>query len=323
MERFKLACAAPELEKFVPELADECVEYLFPNKNGSPIQEGKKYSLSREEVERICVEHSKKLLSKLDLLTTPSIPWRKFQGERPQALLFLAREYVKGRLGKVGRDFWERLLARQRERACKVLVVHGVEKEEELGVVYGEEFFHKVGDPEDLKKYPQAISFLIQTYLKREDGCGAEGKRVMEELLRKFGREYYRILFERLYAKNGRNTKQFVMDVLDNYSHIPPEVKMEILSFKEGDMYAKRGIQVLQEEGSNGRDGQSALFEEIGKHLHRRVEVPKSLQEAREIQRLLDNQRARAESLQQYLKINELEELGEKLELFIGKMKER
>lgn len=383
LKQFQLACVAPELAPFISELANECIFVIFPRAAHEPTLAKYAVNLASEEIERICIEHSKKIVDKIALLTTPHFNLRKFRDQRPQALLFLARLYLRQSLTQEGKLFWRQLVDNHKEIAYQLLISQAQGDRKALAVIYGDEFFAQIADLQELEKYPRALEYLCASYLDNKNGANAtklieklmnkEGiplyrrlvgdmepqnprlhkiyhdeffQRVntleqlekypqvmpfliknyllnrtqknatatLEKLISKHPQHIYRLLFDMIYKNNN---KEFALEMIQNYPHIPANIKIGILRCLKGDRYVDASIDKMRRE-QNAPQEWAPLFDTIAQILGKKTSVPTDATEVKRIKKLLEFQRDNANSIGNMLKVLDLEKLIENLDIYYG-----
>ncbi len=389
MYRFRLfqqAFENDDLKSFLPELAEECIYLLFGSGEFSNIG-----NLSAQDIEKICVEHSKhflhlKELSPETLDKRKSKDWHlletsKISGSRRLAFSYLAQQYAKGMLGKEGERFFLNFLQKHKAKAYNLLLVGEPRSYEELRRIYTNDFFREIKNSSDLSEYSQATEYLLSSYLKQQ--LPPSGKKLLDKFLQendatiyqklvqklpKINREnlakvysesfFERIvelkkmeeypyafdfllqsylekktgstatpLIEKLMGKNSDyvypkmfalvfqgNTKEFALQMIQDYDHLPTKSKIALLQFKKDDRYVQASIKKLCEQNEDNQ--WSPLFESISKVLGSRMKIPENVNEVKKIKKLLEFHRDNANSAGNMIKVLDIEKILENMDSF-------
>ncbi len=309
---FAMVFQHPELRGYLGELSDECVGKLFCQ-GYSSLEKLK--DLPAQEIEKICIEHNRKIPNTLDskVLRLPN-PRIWIKDWCPYALLHLLKTYVQGKLGTYGQNFLQEFLARYQQVGYALLVTQSDRSEAQFARIYPDTFFQNAQTLEELESYPDAINYLLQAHENQQ--LGPYGKKFIQRILAQSNARLYEMLvarspdnleylakiytdeffsriqtlaqlhrfpkalnvlialyiqnhagphakslFEKLVTTNAElypeisramyrgNEKEFALEMIQSYLHIPVAIKIEILRCKQGNRYVDASIEKLQKQG--------------------------------------------------------------------------
>lgn len=239
--QFKTALAHPELNTYLGELSDECVDQLFEQ---GFLSLAKYWEVAPQEIEQICIYHNRKMPAQLDIKRLRSNNPPKLLGAWcPYALLHLARAYVQGKASQVGQQFIRKFLTQYLPQGYQILLAQAnATNKAELARIYPDEFFSAVNSLDELQQYVAALSYLTEIYA--ENKVGPKAKALLEKLAISNGAQVYPLLCKHLYHKDD---KQFALDMIQKYEYIPMPMKIEILRCRQGNHFVDECITKLQQ----------------------------------------------------------------------------
>lgn len=233
----------------------------------------------------------------------------------PKALDFLMDSYSQKKASLSALQLLGRFMEQNNVRIYDLLVERCAKKDsKELARIYKEEFFTRIASLQQLQSFPQALPFLLQGYI--HNTAGASGKTLVNKLLKNHSKELYSNMFSYLY---NNKDKEFALQMIQEYPHLPKEVKIGILSCRQGNRYVDASIQKLKELGNEEpaaakEDEWTLLFKGISQLLGSEIKPPASLMDLKKTKKLLEFHRDNANSSGDMLKVLDIEKILETLE---------
>lgn len=233
----------------------------------------------------------------------------------PKALDFLIESYAQKQTSLSGLQLLGRFMDQNNLKIYELLVNRCAQKDpKELMRIYKDEFFSRITTLKQLQTFPQAFSFLLQSYIQNTAGICA--RTLVDKLLKQNSKELYEKMFSHLY---NNKDKEFALQMIQEYPYLPGNVKIGILSCKQGNRYVDASIQKLKELEKEDtvcyqEDEWTLLFRGISKLLGSEIKIPKNLIELKKTKKLLEFHRDNANSSGDMLKVLDIEKILETLE---------
>ena len=233
----------------------------------------------------------------------------------PKALDFLIESYSQKKASLSALQLLGRFMEENNVRIYELLVERCAKKDpKELLRIYKDEFFTKITTLKQLESFPQALSFLVQGYL--QNTIGPCGKALVIKLLKQHSKDLYNRMFSYLYHNKD---KEFALQMIQDYTYLSKEIKIGILSCKQGSRYVDASIQKLkdlkqEETVAPKEDEWTLLFKAMSQLLGSEIKPPANLIEIKKIKKLLEFHRDNANSSGDMLKVLDIEKILEALE---------